>query len=133
MRVLLAAALVLALAFPASAQEWDCTDASNLPQQGLNHCAWIDFEEADRALNVAWELVKEEIDARDADMPEQWKGWGKALLDAQRAWITYRDAHCEAEGFQVRGGSMEPLIVATCKTHETRERIQDLLLLIETY
>lgn len=133
MRFLLTAAVLLALAFPVAAQvdQWNCADPQF--QQEMNYCAALDFEAADRALNVAWKHVKSEIDARDAEMSENMRSWGEALLEAQRAWIAYRDAHCTSEGFQFRGGSMEPLIVATCKTHETQSRTQELLLLIETY
>lgn len=123
----------LALALPAGAQEdqYDCANPQF--QQEMNYCAWQDFEAADRALNVAWGLVKAEIAARDADMPTDMQGWPEALLEAQRAWISYRDAHCASEGFQFRGGTMEPLIVATCRTRATQLRTQELLLLIETY
>lgn len=133
MRLLILLAVLLMAVPAASAQNWDCADSGNLPQQGMNYCAGVDFEEADRAMNVAWKHVKTEIDTRDADMPEQWQGWGAVLLKAQRAWLEYRDAHCESEGFQFRGGTMEPLIVASCKAHETRMRTQELLLLIAEY
>lgn len=133
MRVLLVTVFMVALAFPAWAQEdqFDCANPQF--QQEMNYCAALEFEATDRALNVAWGVVKAEIEQREADLPEDMQGWTKALLEAQRAWITYRDAHCRSEGFQFHGGSMEPLIVATCKTHETQQRTQELLLLIETY
>lgn len=123
----------VALAFPAVGQEdqYDCANPQF--QQEMNYCAAIDFEEADQALNVAWKQVKAEIDRRDADLPARMQGWGEALLEAQRAWIAYRDAHCKSEGFQFRGGTMEPLIVSSCKAHQTRMRTQDLLLLIAEY
>lgn len=111
--------------------EWNC--ANPQAQQEMNYCAALDFEEADRALNVAWGIVYAEIKERDQNNPPEYQGWGDALLSAQRAWLGYRDGQCEAEGFQARGGTLEPLLVSTCKTHMTKERTQELLLLIETY
>lgn len=133
MRALLAAAALLAATAAAQPQDWNCDDPGNLPQQGMNFCAARDFERADRALNVAWSKVREAVAARDADLPETLRGWPEALLAAQRAWIGYRDGHCTAEGFQFRGGTMEPLIVATCKARLTRQRTEELLLLVEAY
>ena len=32
------------------------------------------------------------------------------LREAQRAWVAFRDAHCRLEGYEARGGTMEPLV-----------------------
>ncbi|MEM9310349.1 MAG: lysozyme inhibitor LprI family protein, partial [Pseudomonadota bacterium] len=53
-------------------------------------------------------------------------GWFASLLEAQRAWITYRDAHCRVDGYTARGGSLEPLLVSTCKTALTKARTNQL-------
>jgi uncharacterized protein YecT (DUF1311 family) len=45
------------------------------------------------------------------------------LLAAQRAWITYKEAHCEAIAHQYEGGSMQPLIYYGCLENLTNERI----------
>jgi uncharacterized protein YecT (DUF1311 family) len=59
---------------------------------------------------------------QEADM----KGAEKALVTAQRAWISYRDAQCEAAGFQARGGTMEPMLVAGCIADITEVRTKEL-------
>lgn len=118
---------------PATAQDWDCANADNLPQQGMNYCAWKDYETADAELNAVWKEVFPQIKVRDAEMPEEMQGWPDAVRNAQRAWIEYRDGHCESEGFVARGGTLEPLLVATCKAHMTRERTKELKQLIEVY
>lgn len=56
-------------------------------------------------------------------------GHFETLLEGQRAWLKYRDAHCTTEGYWARGGSLEPLLVSTCKTKLTQDRIQQLLFL----
>jgi uncharacterized protein YecT (DUF1311 family) len=130
----LIAAFVM-LTGPAHAQDtpWNCSDPDSLPQQGMNYCAYQDYLAADERLNETWAEVYPQIEEWDAGLPEDFAGWPEALLGAQRAWITFRDTHCTAEGFMFRGGTMEPFIVSTCKTNLTEQRIKQLLYLIETY
>jgi len=101
-------------------------------QQELNSCAAQDFHEADAALNEQWRITAAEMRRRDAEpgvrdnRREDWPGFFETLLAAQRAWLIYRDNHCDSEGYQYWGGSMEPLIVATCRTALTQERTEQL-------
>jgi uncharacterized protein YecT (DUF1311 family) len=48
------------------------------------------------------------------------------LRDAQRKWITYRDAVCKAEYGLVGGGTAGPSIHISCLVRITRQRIADL-------
>lgn len=48
------------------------------------------------------------------------------LIDAQRAWIKYKEAHCKAEAAVFEGGSMQPLIYSSCLTELTNERSKQL-------
>jgi uncharacterized protein YecT (DUF1311 family) len=126
-----AATMWLILVTPLKAQNFDCSDPGNLPQQGMNFCAAKDFETEDRKLNAVWKEVFGELKARDADLGEPDRGMPDALLTAQRSWITFRDAHCETEGFKYRGGSIEPLIFQSCRAALTRERSQQIKSLLE--
>lgn len=106
-------------------------------QQDMNICAHRDYLIADAALNAQWRLTRQAMQERDgeADKPD-WDdrpGYFDTLLEAQRAWIAYRDAHCRSEGYAARGGSLEPLLVSTCKTHLTKLRTAQLRELAETY
>jgi uncharacterized protein YecT (DUF1311 family) len=56
-----------------------------------------------------------------------------ALREAQRAWITFRDKACEAEGFAMRGGSAEPLLVYGCMRQLTEERTGHLTVMVQAY
>jgi uncharacterized protein YecT (DUF1311 family) len=49
------------------------------------------------------------------------------LRKAQRAWIAFRDAQCEAEGSIYQGGTIQPIIEAHCRVKLTQERTKDLL------
>ncbi|MEO0635249.1 MAG: lysozyme inhibitor LprI family protein [Pseudomonadota bacterium] len=106
---------------PALGFDPDCSDPGNLPQQGMNYCAAKEFERADAALNAAWKLLRPTATkASDGSDP---------MLQAQRAWIRYRDGQCDAEGLHFEGGSLEPFIVAQCRTRMTQARTQELLLM----
>ncbi|MFD1697534.1 lysozyme inhibitor LprI family protein [Roseibium aestuarii] len=133
-RLALAAVAVIALTLsrPAFAQEpkLDCADAYT--QSDLNRCAYQDYEAADAELN----RVYAQAVAAMTEMDEALTGTGlegavKALRAAQRAWIPFRDAACESEGFMARGGTMEPMVVAGCMTTLTKQRIDDLKQLAE--
>lgn len=109
------------------AQDWDCSDPGNLPQQGMNYCAALDFEAADAELNALWPRLVEQARDNDAlDIDDGRPGYEETLRDAQRAWIVFRDANCSYEGYAAKGGSLEPLLVATCRAAMTRDRIGEL-------
>jgi uncharacterized protein YecT (DUF1311 family) len=93
---------------------------------------------ADAELNLQWKITAAEMKARDAQFaasssPEYDKreGYLQSLLEARRAWLGYRDAHCR-DGYSARGASMEPMLVSFCMTNLTCERTEELKALIET-
>jgi uncharacterized protein YecT (DUF1311 family) len=108
-------------------QEYHCNDPQN--QAEMNACAAIDFERADAELNRLWRDVI--AGARDMDREinrefDQAPTSEQVLREAQRAWVTFRDAHCTYEGHEARGGSMESMIYNGCRARVTRERIAQL-------
>ena len=112
----------------AAAPALDCENA--LAQQEMNRCAAIEFEQADEELNRQWKITAAVMKQRDADYGDAFDdgrpGYFHTLLDSQRAWLQYRDRQCANEGYQFRGGTMEPLLVGTCKTRLTRLRSEEL-------
>ena len=122
--------LVLATAAMATQtpyEEYHC-DAP-MAQQDMNMCALLDFEAADKTLNILWRKVI--ADAREADRDidrrdDQRLGGEAVLRNAQRAWIQFRDAHCTYQGYEARGGSMEPMLYNGCRARLTNERISQL-------
>jgi len=100
-------------------------------QQEMNICAAEEYRVADKALNVQWKLTYAEMKKRDGVAGENFgedthPEWAVSLLMAQRAWIKFRDAHCKTEGNIAFGGSLQPLLVSTCKTVLTEARTQQL-------
>lgn len=125
MRLLPALALLCAAVSPSAAQDdIDCANA--MAQQDMTICAGRDYEAADAELNAVWKQARAAAKAEDAGHDERLKGAEAALLASQRGWIAYRDGQCELAGFEARGGSMEPMLVAMCLAETTRLRSQEL-------
>lgn len=108
-------------------QDHNCEEA--MAQMDMNACALLDFEAADAELDARWRDVI--ADAREADREldrerDERPASEAVLREAQRAWIGFRDAHCTWEGYEARGGSMEPMLYNGCRARLTRERIAQL-------
>ncbi len=109
---------------------WNCEEPTR--QQEMNWCAARDFARADAAMEARLAETLAILRERDADF-EQFRppsdtrpGYVDSLLEAQAFWLVYREAHCRADGYAARGGSLEPLLAATCKTALTYRRIDEL-------
>ena len=120
----------LALALLAAGQPDDglnCDDARS--QAEMNACAARDFETADAELNRVWRdsiANARELDREPDANADERPSYENTLRDAQRAWLAFRDAQCEWEGYEARGGSMETMIYESCRAALTRERIDQL-------
>ena len=110
-------------------EKLDCANA--MTQADMNQCAYTDFQEADKELNVIWKTAHESARKLDERYDAEMKGAEAALLAAQRGWIAYRDGHCELGGWEAHGGSMEPLLVWDCKAKLTQERTRQLKEFVE--
>ncbi len=106
------AILVLAAVPGGAAAQPSCGGQTQI---AANFCARERWEIADRELNRLWGVVKPAADARGA---------GAALLEAQRAWLTARDAACEPalEG----GGSADAMFYWDCMREATVQRNAEL-------
>lgn len=92
----------------------DCGDL--VTQAQINQCAFDMYDEADALLNQTYKQVMAKLNPSRQT----------ALKNAQRAWIKYRDSHCESEASVVEGGSMYPTIQYSCMTTETKKRTDQL-------
>ena len=119
----LAIAFALA-ATPLAAEDLDCDNA--MTQLDMNRCAHQAYLLADEDLNLAYGMAVDMARSMDAYLQEGEVPAVELLRDAQRAWITFRDKACEVESTMFRGGSMQPLIYATCLERETRARTESL-------
>ena len=127
-------ATMLALTAAAQNPEIDCDNA--MAQFESNPCAYKEFERADAAMNAQWKVTAarmKKIDAEFDRTQDNRPGYFDTLLAAQRAWLTYRDKHCASEGYTMRGGSAEPMVISGCQTQLTDARTKQLKDLLEEY
>ena len=118
---------VLTLAFlpgAAAAQNVDCTNAQ--AQTELTYCAEQDWNAADARLNAAYESAISAMRGIDSSLDAQDRGAEAALRAAQRAWISFRDNTCAAEGWAMHGGSAEPMVIYGCRARVTAARADEL-------
>ena len=113
------------MALPARADDaLSCKDPQD--QSSMTQCAALDFETADKALNALWPKIKSTAEAADKDTGKH--EYADALLASQRAWLAYLEAQCKWQGFDMHGGSGEPMLYYGCKARLTTERIKELQL-----
>ena len=127
--------LIAALALAAAPEEEPNCKAPRW-QPEMTVCAYMDYETADAAMNAEWKPLLALMKDRDKDSKpagDSRPGYVAALLQGQRAWIKFRDAHCVSEGYSARGGSMEPMAINGCLEAVTRERTKQLHDLLEMY
>ncbi|MEM9733656.1 MAG: lysozyme inhibitor LprI family protein [Pseudomonadota bacterium] len=129
MRYLLAAplALVLLLAIhnTVHAQDIDCNNAISTVE--MKFCAGEELDRADAQLNATWTRAMGHARAADADwLPEGAPSRVELLRDAQRKWIPYRDAACEAQATKYYGGTGQTLELVVCLTGMTKQRTREL-------
>jgi uncharacterized protein YecT (DUF1311 family) len=123
--------LMVISAQAAVAQEVDCETAE--AQVELTFCAEQDWQAADAALNDAYRAARAMMRQIDLGLPKDEQGAEANLREAQRAWVSFRDATCAAEGYAMHGGSAEPMVIYGCRARLTEQRTVDLLAMAETY
>lgn len=126
--------LAIALLLSAQDPEWNCENPQ--AQQEMNWCAAQDFERADAELNTVYRTAIERARAADREYAgvadgargpnDGLPGEEATLREAQRAWVSFRDAQCRLQSFEARGGSMQPMLDAGCKAALTRARTAEL-------
>jgi uncharacterized protein YecT (DUF1311 family) len=126
--------LAFALALAAQDPQWNC--ANPQAQQEMNYCAGEDFRRADAEINTVYRTAVAEAQAADREYarsggdaaggPGAGPGEEATLREAQRAWVSFRDANCRLESFEARGGSMQPMLDAGCRATLTRARTAEL-------
>lgn len=105
----------------------NCREPGN--QSEMTYCAWQDYKRADAVMTRQWQIAVANAKAADKEPRMSWDkrpSYFAALLEGQRAWLKFRDAHCVSEGYEARNGSMEPMLIAACKEELTKVRTRQL-------
>ena len=90
-----------------------CMDDSGGVTASMLDCIGQENQRVDDELNALWQA---ELPKQDADFKDK-------LRASQRAWITYRDATCDAEAAQYEGGSFASVAYSDCHRQLTTDRL----------
>jgi uncharacterized protein YecT (DUF1311 family) len=86
----------------------------------LNQCALQDQQKVERQLNAVYqETLKVFASAGEASTKAK-------LIDAQRLWVKFREADCEAEYDKWQGGSIRNVMYSGCMQERAKQRIKEL-------
>lgn len=120
-------ALFLALGTAANlATAANCKKAMSTGE--IEECLAAEQGKTEAKLNRAYALAldrAEKVSAEDGEAP----GSRKSLVVAQRAWVRFRDANCEALYTFHQKGSGSGVVYLSCMKKHAEDRIKDL----ETY
>lgn len=83
----------------------------------MKECAAREYKEADAALNKAYKEAMARLTSKEQK---------DKLKEAQKAWIKFRDLHCESEYLTWEGGSFGGVAHTNCMTSLTRKRTAQL-------
>jgi uncharacterized protein YecT (DUF1311 family) len=108
------AAVLILFAGARADDKIDCDNAMN--QNDMNICASQDFDRSDAKLNKVYKALVAKLEGKEIDQ----------LKEAQRAWLTYRDAECRYTVRQNEGGSIYPTVWFGCLTQQTETRTKQL-------
>lgn len=96
----------------------DCTSGVTVD---IVECQNHDYQQADALLSVAYKRAMGSAKSYDKS-----GALANKLRDAQRAWIKFRDADCEAQRAVYEGGTMGAVVLNGCMLSHVKTRTKDL-------
>lgn len=109
---------LLLAASAGSSYALDCAKASSTVE--INQCSLVEQQKVEKQLNAAYQQTLKEIAGMDDP------GIKTKLIDAQRLWVKFREADCEAEYAKWQGGSIRNVMYSECMQARAKQRIQQL-------
>ncbi|AFZ11416.1 protein of unknown function DUF1311 [Crinalium epipsammum PCC 9333] len=96
------------------AQKINC----NAPSSGVEekYCAGLAYEAVDKRLNQVYRQLTSKLAGTEK----------QRLVEAQLAWIKYRDKNCDFETYSSRNGTGYSVFLRECLQRITQQRINDL-------
>ena len=91
-----------------------CKDA--VSTKDMQDCADAEYKKADADLNGVYQTTLKKLKPGDAAL----------LKKAQRAWLAYRDAHCDAQYHLFAGGSIAAVSLTQCRAALTTARAKEI-------
>jgi uncharacterized protein YecT (DUF1311 family) len=86
----------------------------------INDCAQQTLARKDKELNAAYQALVKALASTD------YEGTKKLLLQAQRAWVQFRDNDCNAKYTFYAGGTIRDIAALSCKIEHTEQRTKQL-------
>ncbi|MGZ3775117.1 MAG: lysozyme inhibitor LprI family protein [Pseudobdellovibrionaceae bacterium] len=83
-------------------------------------CVSEEYQRQDKKLNKEYKVLMKELNKDNSD---EGKEIVRRVINAERAWINFRDTSCDVDGIEMLGGSGESLVVSGCLGRVTRERV----------
>ena len=126
---------VLMLITAAAAQpQLDCHNP--VTQADINVCASRDAKAADAAMVTEYKIATVILGSMDREIDRKYDkrpSYSAALLSSQRAWLAFRKAQCEVEGYAARGGSVENIIIDECIAAVSEGRTKQIKEMLKSY
>lgn len=120
-KMLMALSLVLPAA--AFAQVDPCLSQGNTLE--MNACAKTEFDKDEKTLNDTYQQLVQQITKPDQD-GVRYGEVKKKLIEAQRAWITFRKKDCDAVYTYNESGTIRNLEFLGCMRAHTVQRTKEL-------
>lgn len=102
------------LIFSNSALALNCQNAET--QSDMNKCFSMELDRETKKINKIYNDYMKRLN------PSQ----QQQLKEIQFSWIKFKDLDCKFESSGVEGGSAHSMILSSCLTRKTRERIKEL-------
>lgn len=115
-------ALLALLGYSGSAVGLDCGKAITTPD--INQCASMEQKKVEANLNRVYQRVLKSLDGKDA--PQSGAAVRSSFIAAQRAWIKFREADCDAVYQKYADGSIRTVMHIGCMQNHAERRIKDL-------
>jgi uncharacterized protein YecT (DUF1311 family) len=117
-----------ALLFSLSAQadthtELDCSKVFSTSD--IEQCAAIELDKTEAQLNDAYKHLVKQLTQPDTAQ-DNYIEYRKKLLTPQRAWITFREADCDAQYAIHSSGTIRNIVYLGCKQQRAEQRIKEL-------
>jgi len=117
-------AVLLALTAQSGASgEQDCNKA--LTTMDINECASIEQAKVEKKLNSTYQRALKSLSGPGTDRAHSAK-MKTSLVAAQRAWIKFREADCNAQYVKHAGGTIRTVVYIGCMQQHAAQRIKDL-------
>lgn len=111
-----------------SAHALNCETAIATPD--VSECAKQEQMVVEEKLNRVYQKALKHLNELDAEQDSKSK---QKLIQAQRTWVKFRDADCDAMYTQYEGGTIRSIVYIDCMQKHAERRVEDLEAIYEEH